>query len=183
MKTTNNVGFTLIELLVVVLIIGILAAVALPQYTKAVEKSRTAEALTLMGDIMTGERIYQLGNGKYTKDLSLLDIEMPGTLSDSNTTFSTKNFKIVMSGATTDTPAVTATATRIDSTGDAVTGDNAYNLAFTLASDGTLTRVCTGKGTKNGGLCTSIANTQEWDKTAASTPASTPAAEPEPETP
>ena len=73
----NNKGFTLIELLVVVLIIGILAAVALPQYTIAVEKSRAAEALVVLRNLREAQELYYLANGSYCPDLSELDIEAP----------------------------------------------------------------------------------------------------------
>lgn len=72
-------GFTLIELLVVVLIIGILSSVALPQYTKAVEKSRAAEALTMVRAIRDANEVYYMANGTYAENPEDLDIVIPGS--------------------------------------------------------------------------------------------------------
>ena len=77
-------GFTLIELLVVVLIIGILSAVALPQYQKAVLKSRLSTVMSNVRTIGNSLELYRLANGTYPEDddanvsVSVLDIEIGG---------------------------------------------------------------------------------------------------------
>ena len=81
----NKQAFTLIELLVVVLIIGILAAVALPQYQKAVIKSRYATIKSLVQTLANAEETYYLANGEYTIDVDVLSVDMPPATSCSST--------------------------------------------------------------------------------------------------
>ena len=76
-KSICHAGFTLIELLVVVLIIGILAAIAVPQYQKAVLKARASEALVQGKALLDAEKAYVLSNGAMTMDLDALDVTLP----------------------------------------------------------------------------------------------------------
>lgn len=79
-RTMNNKkAFTLIELLVVVLIIGILAAVAVPQYQKAVEKSKATQAITLLKSVVQAMETYYMANGSYPTEFSQMDIDIPWT--------------------------------------------------------------------------------------------------------
>jgi len=73
----SNNGFTLIELLVVVLIIGILAAVALPQYQKAVDKTHMMAGITLLDSLHKAQESYYLSHGSYAARMEELDIDFP----------------------------------------------------------------------------------------------------------
>ena len=72
-------GFTLIELLVVVLIIGILSAVALPQYEKAVEKSRAVQALTTLKSVAQSYSAYYMASGQWATSFDDLDVQLSWT--------------------------------------------------------------------------------------------------------
>jgi prepilin-type N-terminal cleavage/methylation domain-containing protein len=87
MKICFKKGFTLIELLVVVLIIGILATIALPQYQKAVLKSKVSAVFPLLKAAVDAQERHMLATDSYATTFGQLDIQLSDNCSTNTCTF------------------------------------------------------------------------------------------------
>ena len=169
----NKKGFTLIELLVVVLILGILAAMAMPQYFKAVERSRMTEAVTLLANIADAQQRKHIQVNKYTTAFTGLDVAPKGA---SGSTFYTKGqgkngFAISLAG-TSYTGGI-ATATRVPETNSTL--QYSYNLTRYYANRDT---TCNGTDNNGKALCADFCGIDTHVDSCCSTGASTACAAP-----
>ncbi len=119
----RRTGFSLIELMVAVAVVGILAGVAYPAYTRHVTKSNRAAAESFMFSLANREEQYLLDNRQYTNDSSLL----LGTPSDVSRYYTIS----ITTGTAPPTYTITATPSGSQSTADAACG------TLTLTQNGT----------------------------------------------
>ena len=142
-------GFTLIELLVVVLIVGILAAVAIPQYEAAIEKTRMTEALVNMKAIADAVQRFDQANPDIAVSSfnNIADVDLKGGTISGSRTFTTNLFVYTLENKKMDTGKVTAV--RKDG------GETLYTL--TLSYTGTR-RGCKAEFDDYSALCTFFEN-------------------------
>ena len=164
MIKNNNKGFTLIELLVVVLILGILAAMAMPQYFKAVERSRMSEAVGLMASIAQAQQRKYLQINRYTTAYTGLDVSPQGSTGPtyhtkgSPTTGGGNGFAVGLSAATAYTTG-NVVATREPQTGGTLQYN--YVLSRYYANSGTS---CRGVDANGKALCADFCGIDAYTK-------------------
>lgn len=136
-------GFTLVELLIVVLIVGVLSAIALPQYTTAIERARAAEALTLLGAVRDSVERYRFQHDVWPSNWSDLDISVP-LVPGSSSKRGSKNFELQIGTTGND---VTGTKWAVIANRSLSDGQGGYTLRIGLEDDAanetiTSTRTC-----------------------------------------
>ncbi len=94
----NNKAFTLLELIVVIIIIGILATLGITQYTRIIERGRSAEARSILGTIRRLQVAYRLEKGTWANSLTDLGLDLPVTCA------STHYFSYLASGTDSAPP-------------------------------------------------------------------------------
>jgi prepilin-type N-terminal cleavage/methylation domain-containing protein len=105
----KNSAFTLIEMLIVVLVIGILAAIALPQYNRAVWRSRTTQLLQYVRNLAQDQERHYLVKGSYTDDFNELDISFDNL----PRTSATQPFTVASLKTDGDTAGISTSAPRV----------------------------------------------------------------------
>ncbi len=111
-------GFTLVEVLIVVIIIGILAAIGIPQFAASIEKAKGGEARAGLGHLQTGEKVYYAENEYYSTISSDLDI-----------TLTQKYWAFTIASPTSTTYTATATRSGGSYSGETLTMDQAGTIS------------------------------------------------------
>lgn len=155
-------GFTLIELLVVVLIIGILAAVAMPQYQKAVEKAKVTEAMMVFKKIEDNFNVLRLADPEWTANASTADLLFEGINLPSGS-YGGGEGAVFRSGKYYCYAATYALGSSMAIPGGCVSGDDAQSPNYSLVAlwpsdEQTGRRGCVGEDAKGISFCKSLGN-------------------------